>query len=461
MGLRADILDFKCFNELRNGVNFDQNLADFTPNLVGNVGERLKVTYRVQIEPTASTGPSEKWLMNNGRVQRASGSFIEDGIIVGNVVNFLSNWSDRSDTRTQEFIATVDFISDDGTVMEFSVISGAQSSIGEVEDVGFDMDFALTANKNTAALIKFGLLNNDENFNVLSKVSGNEQIYYVAEITGVDVMIPLGKFRDWVTGDMTIEDTTNEDYVQEFTIEHIFINNPFYIINYRENLVNNTTPELYEGQNSLKYAIETDVRKTLTDISSKKVDVLENLEGVTGWFGENFNGFNANYKVDSVSFEDADTGDPLPSVSINGKTKVVIDVSKIGGSIVNFNAGAYFTYLPETENEYKNTLTDQKSNFIYKNAVIQGAGTSGNITTSLNAGVLTIEFTIEFTTEEKLKLTEDVSEFLVWVQIEDSAISAGNSDRVPLIAAFTTVTDIDFIVDFVSFSSHEFFRHDQ
>lgn len=461
MPVLSDILEFSCFNELRNGKLFDQNTSEFTPNLVANAGEYIKLVYKVRIEPIAFASDFEQWYFNADKVERSSGNFIDDGIIEGNKVRFVSDWKNRESSRVEEFTATVDFISDNGTIMEFTVTAGAQTTLGEVSNVGFDLNYTDTENVSTAILIKWGLIGNDEDFNFISKVSENQQIYYKGGITGVDTMIPLGILRDWVTGGMTVEDTTNETYAQEFTITHTLIVSPWYIIDYLTNLENNSIPELLNGENSLKYVFQTDIRNTLTDIASQKLDTLENLKGVTGWFGENFNGFNNNYEITSISYRDADTLEVLPAISINGRTEIILTVEMISGSIdANYNFGIYHSLLPSSETIYKNTLTNMVSNFLYKREVISGDGTVGDLTTSQAAGVLTVNYIIEFTAQEKLQITEN-DQYLLWVQVEDSALSAGNSDRAAVIANRLNYTDQNFISGFVTFTEHSFKSHNE
>ena len=52
--ITSDVKNFKCFNQLRNGVDFSLNPSDFTTDFVGNVGERVKLTYDVEFSISAS-----------------------------------------------------------------------------------------------------------------------------------------------------------------------------------------------------------------------------------------------------------------------------------------------------------------------------------------------------------------------------------------------------------------------
>ena len=133
----------------------------------------------------------------------------------------------------------------------------------------------------------------------------------------------------------------------------------------------------------------------------------------------------------------------------------------ISGTIdTNYNFGIYHSLLPSNEDIYKNTLTDMVSNFLYKREVISGDGTEGDLTTSLAAGVITATWIVEFTAQEKLQITEN-DEYLLWIQVEDSSLSAGNSDRAAVIADRLNYTDQNFLADFITFTEHTFKAHNE
>lgn len=478
MPISIDIIDFKCFNQLRNGVNFDQNLSEFTPNLVGNIGEKVMVSFSANITQTAFAQGAEEWqfteLVDNVEieVERSSGSFIDDSVQVGDTFRYFNVWSTRKQPGNNGAAnCTVDFISTDGKRMKFTVNSLIPPATGFISDtvsnVGMMFDQRDAANLNTAIFAKFGLISNEETFNFLSKTTENQQVYYRGEIPlgtpGSLVAESLGSIKDWVSGEFRVRlDADDPDFFSaQYDIEHEFIINPFYILAFREFIDTNTIPELLAGDNSLKYAVELELRKTLTNTGSSKSAIFQNLLGFTGWYGENFNGLNKKYQVVSTSYEDTATGDPLEGINISLPTTATIVVEEIGGSITDYSCGVYLIKVPTSEDDYIGTETDIVENFLFKSTIVSSPDTSsGNVTTSLISGNLVIEYEIDYTVAERLRLTTQ-DEFLLLVQVEDPTISAGNSDRVMLIADLVNYTDVDFLAEFINVDLYNFLSHGQ
>jgi hypothetical protein len=477
MPIKVNIYDFQCFNQLRNGASFNQNLSEFTPNLVGNVGEKVKVKYFADVEQYAAAEGSQEWnfieLVDDAEVEvdRGSGSFLDDRIQVGDKFQYYADWENRKDPSVNPgFNATVDFISSDGRIMRFTIDSFIAPITGFVpgsySSVGFSFDQYNATNQNSAAYVRFGLLGNDETFNFNSKVTGSQQIYYVGEMAPAGTGYPaqsLGKIKDWVSGQLEVFfSTSSRDFdAGSYIIEHEFIITPFYLLTYRQFIENDTVPELLEGTNALKYAVELEFRKTLSNTGSSKKAIIDNLAGFVGWYGENFNGLNAKYRVKSIAYEEVVSGDPLDGININVATKATITVENPNAAITDYSCAAYIVRVPQAEEEFIGTQTDLIENFIYKSAIVASPATSAsNITTSLNGGDLIIEFTVDYSTAEKLRLTTD-DEFLLLVQVEDPTISAGNSDRTMLVADFKNYVDVDYLADFVNVPTYGFLSHPQ
>lgn len=472
MPINIDIFDFSCKNQLRNGENFDKKLGETTPNLVGNVGEKVEVLFRCVITQSAFTEGSEEWLIFNdlNEIRRSSGSFLDDRIQVGDVYNFFSDWNNRK-SGTAEYSGTVDFISSDGRTLRYSVNSGNDTTNGEVSNVGMSFDQLEPENLNTALFLKFGLIGNDETFNFISKVSESQQAYYIGGMSpsGVGIspqifpMTSLGGIKDWVTGSartgVAVQSFDFEDAL--YLVEHRFTINPFYILAYREFILNGTIPDLLAGDSSIKYAAEVELRKTLSNTGSSKQEIFDNLNGFVGWYGENFNGLNAKYAVQSVTYEDVNSGDVLAAININLNTRVTIVLEEIGGNITDYSCGVYLFKVPESENDYQGTTTDMLTNFLFKSTIVSNPDTdNGDVTTSLVGGNLVIQYDISFSIAEKLQLSTD-DEYILLVQIEDPKLSAGNSDRIMLLADFKNYVDIDFLVDFIRVESYNFLTHDK
>lgn len=473
MPVNIDILDFKCFNVLKNGPNFDQNTGDFTTNLVGNVGEKVKVEFYAYVSQFASAENGNEWNLTGAptnEIRRSSGSFLDDEIQIGDYFNFFDNWEERKEPPiTIDFAGTVTFISSDGLTLQYTPVISAPTNTGNLTNVGMSFDQGVLNNINRALFLKFGLLENEETFNYLSKTSESQQVYYVGELQNDTrkEMESLGNVKDWVSGKAYATRVLAPPFeifgADAFFIEHEFVINPFYILAYREFIESSVTPDIFSGDNALKYAFEIEFRKSLTNTGSSKPKSFSDLLGFVGWYGENLNGLNPDYEILSISYEDEGSGVPLDGVNISLTTKATIVISKIGGTITDFSVGAYLIKIPESEEEYIGTDTDIMYNYMYRSSATSSDGhipPSGFLNTSLVGGDLILEYDITFSVDERLRLSTD-NEYLLLVQMEDPSISAGDSDRIMLIADFRNYVDLDFLSLFVNVDEYLFLQHTQ
>lgn len=475
MPVLVDIFDFKCFNQLRNGELFDQNLSEFTPNLVGNIGEKVKVEFKANVSQTSNTEGVEEWniveIVDDAsiEIERGSGSFLDDNIQVGDSFTYYNDWINRK-VNVGSFTGVIRFISSDGKLIRFDTIVFIPPSTGIVAgivtNVGLVFDQLAPENINTAFFLKFGLLGNDETFNYLSKTTEAPQVYYRGELvtTPTPTLVEaesLGSIKDWVTGraDVGLLDTNPDLGAAQYTITHEFVLAPFYILSYRQFIEAGTIPDILKGDSSIKYAAELEFRKTLTNTGSSKIQSFDNLDGFVGWYGENFNGLNNKYQISSISYEEISSSDPLDGVNINSSTRATIRVINTGGAITAYSCSVYLFKVPDSEDDYIGTTTDLLENFLFKSEIVSSPATSTpNVTTSLSLGDLIIEYDIDYTTAQKLQLTTD-DEYILLVQVEDPTIAAGNSDRVMLLADFRNYVDIDFLAGFVNVNAYNILQH--
>lgn len=458
MSVNIITLNQKFFNQFKNDTDFTANTGDYTTNLAGSIMENIKYSYQIDVDWFSNGSQADAWnIINGNQIVRTTGNFRTDGFAIGDEADFIAGFST---TPVIEANITVDSISSDGKTLVFTINSGVLSDVYYL-DAGIRGLTPLTALK-----YKFGLIGNSESFNVESKVSENDQGYYGSNIgfdtgggvrdTNFVALTRTGSYKDWQTGNMQIRFVSNPSaYVQRFEIEHEFMVVPYYLDGELSNLENNIIPNLLNGLNSLKYVFSPGFRTVLSNPNTEKLTTVTNNLGSVAWYNENFNGFQNDYVVDSISYEQANTLAAADGILIGSKTRIRATVSRLSTPFTGSERlGAYISCLPE-QSDYQDTLTDLKENFIYDNAVnnegvpsVPGSSFITILNATLNAGkidiIVELEYSLAQKTELANKFNSGFAKFLVAFQLGDSSLPSGNSDRVVLLA---DVNDYDASAD--------------
>lgn len=460
----------KFFDQLGNGVDFSQNTGNYCLNLACSVGERIRHELTMNVRWSFFGNSSNNVVVSgSGTIYTMTyGTWKDEGFAVGDKV----------------------VVDDDGATIGYGTVTGVNDAVMTLtKDSGvFPIDNPYTSiqfygqpeigglAQLSALIFKFGLNDNDENFNYTSKVSNEDMAYYLAGITGTNqTMLPIGNYKSWVTeSNIQIKDNGIVDtYWEQFILTHDFIVTPYYLEEWKANYEANTTPALLEGLASLKYAFECEFRTQLSYPASAKTKVVSDNLGSVAYDGENFNGFNNNYVVDSITYKDEAMAS-ADGLITNETTTVEITISKLVGT---FNADEpfilYHSYLPNS-NEYIGTLATLQQNFLYDNAVnyaegVSTAGANGIIKScsgTIVATKLIITATIEYTAAQQLKLQSE-AKYKLSVLIGDKTMVAGNSDKVMLRAdyndyvASADITDLFYIASDYVTNSYQILRHGQ
>ncbi len=467
----ANIVSEKYYNQFSNGADFGSNLTDFSANLTGGVGEKIKAVIRLSVEWYSNSDSFNTWLVEANQITRFSGSFKDDGFEVGHVFRYISGWStDR--TAPVEFTATITAISTDGATITFTVSSGVVPT-GTQDDAGIRADATASANYLTAAFWRFGLVANDASFSNQSNVSGNNAAFFAGGV-GIDsgsgrsttpvAMSPQGTYRDWLSGNATVAFISNTDYEQVFEIAHEFVITPFYLEGQLSNLQNTVLPDYLQGENTLKYTYQSEFRLSLSNPNTAITATFDQNLGSVGWFGENFNGLGCDYEVTAIAYEDALTAEPVQSLQIPSKTTATITVSKNSASIsAGQKVGIILFYLaPETD--YQNTLTTLVENFMLESLYCNegAAPVSGTIITAMSSvisgGDLVVTADIQLDAIQQARAVG--GNYALCIQIADSALSAQNSDRAIILADVEQFLSVSVIDELVAFDAPNFYYHD-
>jgi len=480
MSINIIITNTEYLTEYKNDVGFVSNLGDTAPNLQGSVMEQVKLIRRVQLtwgfKASSSASVSVTPIGGGlGQMTVSSGTFAGNGIGVGDGMQFL--YVDNGGSVLLNF--TVQSITGNTIIglFGFSVPNSALNGF-----INASVQLRGTAPQN-GLQYSFGLLDNNETFNVLSKVSNNSQAYYSDSIglgfpvrsTAFVNLQRLGQYDDWRTGPVRARYVSNPQlWIQEFEIEHTFMIVPFFLDGELTNLQNNVIPPLLTGLNSLKYVFNAEFRTVLSNPNTAKPYQYEESLGSVAWFNENFNGFNLGYQINSVVYTEQATGNPASGLLIGTKTRVQIQVQALNRNFVSGDkVGAYVSYLPE-QSEYTNTtLSDLQDNFLYDNA-FQGAGGGGAVgqyfisnmsVFSPTGNLMSFFFDVEYSPTQKAFLSSAFNtkpiRFLIGVQLGDNTLSNTLSDRAILLADVELYDQSPDISDLMHVTKYDIYPHNE
>jgi len=448
MGLEVLVISQKYFNEYYNGINFTNNLTEYTNNFTGSVMGNQMVNLVIDINWRSDASVSNKFTLQGNVITRATGNWSDDGFSIGDdieIQGFLSNGNAFGPfTR----VAT--------SVVNGSIILDSSLSIADGE---YEL-FTIIGLTNLSALIhKFSLVENSDIFGTQNLITGSDSAYYGSSMAEGGAWVNfqgLGQNKDWEAGTFRARKIWSPLYRHErFEIEHRLLI-PFY--SEGDNLA--LLPPYLDGLNSLKYVFESGFRSVISNPNTQKAIAFDSQLGSVAGFNENFNGFDNLYNLDSIIYQDANTLTSADGLLIGGTTKVTCVVKKNAGAFVGGERfGTYASYLPN-QSEYQNTvLTDFKENFIYDRVLTnEGLGTASstiitNVTGIVTAGKLLITFNVEYSNAQQIRLSNNIAQrpiaFAIGIQVGDINLSAGNSDRVMLLAEglYDESADIDGLMD--------------
>ena len=80
------------FNQYNNGEALDQNLTDFTNNLVGNVTDKIRTRQTVAVSWTAQSNSTNTFDVAGNTLNQLTGSFLGAGFVVGDIISLYDNF---------------------------------------------------------------------------------------------------------------------------------------------------------------------------------------------------------------------------------------------------------------------------------------------------------------------------------------------------------------------------------
>ena len=440
------LIESEFFNQFNNGELLDQNVNESTPNLVGNITDKLKTRQTIAVSWTSETALFYQFNLIGGTPTNTldrglySGSFITDGFTLGDIISFYDN-------------DTLAFIFTDRTIIS---ISPSQIIFdGAVVPTAIYVDAKIYGKTPLESLrFKFGLIKNNESTNFVSKIDGTAENAFMASAVGFDTgggvrsLIPVDLIKaagvnSWKEdfGSATVAyvstGTQLENYEQVFEIIHYFSILPFYLDGELLNIQNLVLPFLFQSTSTIKYVYEAQFNTTLSNPNGTKTATIDSILGSVGWYNESLNGNINNYSVNSLVYTNQDTFLVESKINSQQKTKVEFKLrSNLATFTTNTNVIVGISILPESLDYQQNANTIDE-NFILDRAftTVDLAFVDSSIITNYtavfnNSAEILVDFDVDY-----LAAIEPLLEnknYIIFVSTCDESLNTESTDRVTL-----------------------------
>lgn len=471
MGVNIALNYQKFFNQFDNGTDLNLSTLNFTSFLSGNSGELLRNEIEVKISWTSESSATDIFSVSGNVLTRSgSGDFESDGFIVGDLIVIweLDVTPTQIVTKRNITAITPDTITFDGaSVPNYTFVDGIVYGKTPLESL----------------LFNYGLIENNEAINFISKVDGFENNEFFTDGIGVDTgggirdtspvlmskSIGVNSWKD--DGDLYINYSQtlgqSDNFAQVFKLDHKFRLFPFYLDGWQTNLTTLSPPfPEFQSTNCLKYVSRFEFRQFLNNPNGARIKNFSLVNGNTGWFNENFNGFTNNYTLDSIVITDNATSNVLNELDFQKSCHVVLNVSD---SLSRWNTGKDVfsigvSYLPNA-NQYQQNQNTISENFLFDSVRIEDgiAPVSSTIlknveVTSATATTCIVEYDVEYSVSQQSILNNQ--SYLMYCGVNSLTSVGINSDRVTLLTDYKSYSFTNDVFDLMFMEEFKFVPHD-
>lgn len=310
----------------------------------------------------------------------------------------------------------------------------------------------------TALSFFYGLIENNEALNYLSKIDNSNQVFIANSIDATDTvtvvnMLPDG-VKSWQNGSMTIQGNGVDTYNQKFIITHTFQLLPSFLDGQFTDIQNGIKASYYNDVKCLKYVSKIIGLYQSTDPNKSQTGINSSVLGNTGQYDENFNNKPTNYYIDSVVHKNPYnvvlSGVELTTTE-NTFEIVVKNTVNTPFSNTNTKLEIGFSLCPNSS-EYTDTTKDVYENFALDKALLTlgGATLNGDLygtDEQIFKGVTaTFVSSSEVLISGKIALTQNLIDrvkgfvnqrYLMYVITQKHTLSTTESDKVSLLVEAT------------------------
>lgn len=354
-----------------------------------------------------------------------------------------------------------DFQIGDPIVVFGGVNAGTYTIIGKPDNSTIQVNASLTASVANNVIIyvnyvqnacefSYGLVENSEIPNYLSKVDGNEQMFKHDLISASFTdMTPVGSSKGWLLGKSEIKTRTMPlSWQFGFEIKHTHYINPFFLFTQ----TTTSPPNYLLDSNSLRYVFKLKVKPFTSYTAGINEGEFTIYDGNTGWFNEVCNNNLTNYSVSNLTYTKVSDLSSLTGVMLTDTDETRVKFRITNNTTTPFVNGStkfcvHIINVPFSTDDYQNTSTDLGQNFTYDRALqTVGSGAingefsrcvNGVTGTFINNANIDVEFDVQYLLADKTRIFGyDTRKFLIAVSICDHAKNINLTDVTTLLVDY-------------------------
>ena len=471
-----------------------------TDHLLDNIGDVIQATVKIRYDGdnivVTSTTP------NDG-----------DTVMIANAGSNLTDeirdqrhlWTD--DPIGFENVREGDIITiyePDTTTTTKTVLEVVNSQLLLMDSVYSGAGVAITYPANTVVYVatplqaidySFGLIENDEPVNYVSKEDGNVRRSTATGLSNTTLtntsMIQQGaKSNQYGTlqikGNDIGDGPPTPEVSQAFIITHTFVLSPLSLFDEVDNTIDGVIPEIWKDTNSLKYVFQAEMSRDLTDPNRKKEVVESNKLGNCGYLDQNFNNGDTNYSIENLVYKRVDLTTNIGIEVVTDETTIEFDIVNAGDAPFS-DGNTLFVFnhwfMPEDESLYREPQFSTGVNLAKDRTIIENflfdriectlgttsvapdnLGTDSQIIkdctfTYVSSSAVSCVVTVAMSTAAVTKLLAiSDKKNLITVSTKNHLLDRAVSDKVTLkidaAPYFVDITDPDMITTELSFIDH-------
>lgn len=461
--------EFSYFSRITNLVQTAANQTFGVKALKGAVGDINTVEFDIFVDFNARASSVVEFNITGGAsyntIQRDSGSFIDDGFEIGDLIDY---YQDISTTVTASG-RTIIGLSDSLLIFDgAAVASSAANTTAGVNCVTDFLNFDVYVNTApTSALSNTSLIDGLVPYYTVNIDSGGgvQDTNYVT----ADYEAPYLTSKDSVESvkvKFLQTTTTGNSYTQSFRVEAVIRVKPLFLDGELSNYQNISAPYYFSSGASLSEVIKVYPRTGGANENRVVNNSKFNTSSFTCWYNDAYLRGSALYTLDSITYTDQSTSLAVDGLQVDRITEVNIVLegasSNTGAIDVDWLYDVLILKLP-TVSEYTLNSNNFDTNFVLDNltAARNAASSSSSFIKNLviTAGSpatdkVNLAFDVDFSASQQALLN---TESYYALTVCGSSLQEDNTTRVLCdVRKYEKDNDVPGLV---TYSSHEFLTH--